>query len=99
MVRHSYYAHNSRSGARFGSRIARAGYFRGAARWFVGENLGLARSTPRSLVRSWMKSSSHRANVLNRRFRDIGVSVTAAARMRERQGFNATYVHEFGVRR
>ena len=99
MVRHSYFAHNSRSGARPGSRIARSGYLRGAPTWLVGENLGLARSTPRSLLRSWMKSPSHRANVLNRRFRDLGVAVTAAVGGGGRHGFNATYVHEFGVRR
>ena len=102
MVRHTYFAHHSRSGAEFSSRIARAGYLRGAGSWWVGENLawgGGLRSTPRRIVRSWMKSPSHRANVLDGRFRDLGVAVAAGVPVRARYGGGATYVHDFGVRR
>ena len=102
MVRHSYFAHNSRSGARFTSRIARAGYLRGAASWRAGENIAWGaghRSTPRRIVRAWMNSPGHRANILNGGFRDLGVGVVAGAPVPGDYDVEATYVHDFGVRR
>lgn len=102
MVRHSYFAHDSRSGARFSTRIARAGYLRGVASWRAGENIAWGagrRSTPRRVVRSWMNSSGHRANILERRFRDLGVGVVAGAPVARRYDVEATYVHDFGVKR
>ena len=100
MVRHSYFAHNSRNGARFTSRIRKSGYLRHAARWLIGENLawgGGARANPRRIVQGWMESPRHRANILEHRFREIGVAATAGAPVRERYSVSATYVHEFGV--
>ncbi len=102
MVRYSYFAHNSRSGVRFTSRIVRTGYARGAANWRVGENLAWGAgggSTPRSIVRGWMNSPPHRANILNRRFRDLGMGVAPGVPVQRRPGPDATYVHDFGVRR
>ena len=102
MVRHSYFAHDSRSGARFTSRIVRTGYLRGVASWRTGENIawGAGRSsTARRVVRSWMNSSGHRANILNGGFRDLGVGVVAGAPVPGRYDVGATYVHDFGVRR
>jgi uncharacterized protein YkwD len=43
-----------------------------ASRW--GENVGMA-GTARRVVRLWMRSSSHRANLLDRRFRKTGIGV------------------------
>ena len=102
MVRHSYFAHDSRNGARFTSRIARAGYLRGVASWRAGENIAWgagSRSTPRRVVRAWMNSPGHRANILNGGFRDLGVGVVAGAPVARRYDVGATYVHDFGVRR
>ncbi len=43
-------------------------------RWTVlGENVGVG-ATVRSLHRAFMNSSGHRANVLNRRYRRVGIS-------------------------
>ena len=102
MVRHSYFAHNSRSGAKFTSRIVKAGYLRGASDWLVAENLAWGAgsgSTPRWIVRTWMNSPGHRANILTRRFRDLGTGVTPGAPVGQRDAVEATFVHEFGVRR
>ena len=101
MVRHRYFAHDSRSGARFTSRIARAGYLRGVASWRAGENIAWGAggsSTPRSTVRRWMDSPGHRAYILNGRFRDLGVGVVAGVPVARRYDVAATYVHDFGVR-
>lgn len=102
MVRHRYFTHESRSGAAFTSRIFRSGYLRRVVRWQAGENMAWGAghaSSPRRIVRSWMESSGHRANMLERRFRDLGVGVVAGAPVREGYRVAATYVHDFAVRR
>jgi uncharacterized protein YkwD len=40
----------------------------------AGENIAMGYQTPRALVSAWMHSAGHRANILNRSFRRIGVS-------------------------
>ncbi len=39
----------------------------------VGENIAMGYRSPRSVVRAWMHSDGHRANILNRSFDAIGV--------------------------
>jgi len=98
MVRHSYFAHDSRSGASFRARIARTGWMDGRDRWVIGENLawaGRKRSTPRRIVASWMASPGHRANILKRRFRVIGVGVADGVPVAGGRS-GATYTADFG---
>lgn len=77
MLSRDYFSHTSASGVTVGTRILRYGYKRDGCRyWSVGENLGLGLSafgTPRAIFTAWMKSSAHRANLLNSRWRDIGL--------------------------
>ncbi|MGP4014999.1 CAP domain-containing protein [Saccharopolyspora sp. 5N708] len=40
-----------------------------------GENIASGQETPASVVRAWMQSIPHRANILNGDFRTIGVGV------------------------
>ncbi len=73
-----YFAHDDPSGATFETRIEATGYIAGARRWLIGENLGWGETTlgtPRALMAAWMKSPPHRANILERRFREIGIGV------------------------
>ncbi len=101
MVRGSYFAHNSRSGATFIDRIRRTGYFRGPVRWTVGENLawgGGSKSSPREIVQSWMGSPGHRANILQRRFREIGIGIVLGAPSGSSRTSAATYNTAFGTR-
>jgi uncharacterized protein YkwD len=101
MARRGYFSHDSRSGASFLDRIRRAGYLRRARRWYVGENIawGTGRlATPRAIVRAWMHSPGHRANILNRRFRHIGVGITYKAPVRIPGRAAATYTTDFGMR-
>jgi uncharacterized protein YkwD len=98
MVAHSYFSHDSRSGAGFTARIARTGWMDGRRRWIVGENLawaGRKRSTPRRIVASWMASPGHRANILKRRFRAIGVGVADGIPVAGGRS-GATYTTDFG---
>ena len=82
MVAGRYFAHDSRSGARFSARIARTGWMSGRGRWSVGENLAWGTGTqaaPRSIVASWMRSADHRHNILSPRFRVIGIGIVRGA--------------------
>jgi len=60
-----------------GRRLERVGYLGGGlTRWAYGENIawGLERrGSPAAIVEAWMNSPPHRANILNRSFREIGV--------------------------
>ena len=96
----NYFNHNSLGGSSFVDRIRRAGYLRGARSWVVGENLAWGTSTlasPRSIMRAWMNSPGHRANILNRRFKEIGVGISLGAPQGGHSN-GATYATSFGAR-
>jgi uncharacterized protein YkwD len=102
MARFDYFSHTSRSGASFLDRIRRTGYLRRSHRWSVGENIAWGTgelSTPRSIVRAWMRSPGHRANILSPRFREIGIGISFGAPVLASAGPAATYTTDFGVRR
>jgi uncharacterized protein YkwD len=100
MVRRRYFAHVSRSGGDVVDRLNRVGYMRGASRWLVGENLawgGGSRSTPRQIMQSWMQSPGHRRNILDSRFRELGIGVLANTPV-DAGPVSATYTTTFGAR-
>lgn len=102
MASKGYFSHDSRSGASFIDRIRRSGYLRSARSWMVGENIAWgtgALATPRSIVRAWMKSPGHRANILNRRFRQIGIGISFRAPVPAEDSSAGTYTTDFGTRR
>lgn len=83
MACHKFFSHNSANGELFYRRIIRYGYSRtGYSSWRAGEDLyygsGLL-SSPVAVVRAWMKSPAHRAVILNRALRDIGVGARVCA--------------------
>lgn len=45
----------------------------------AGENLAMGYSTSEGIVNAWMNSPSHRANILNPEFQEIGVGVVRGA--------------------
>jgi uncharacterized protein YkwD len=90
-------AHASAGGTSFSTRIIRGGYGARSARLTLGENLACATgglATPASLMDAWMHSPGHRANILTRAYRDIGIGL----------GFGGADAHltvtaDFGARR
>lgn len=71
MFADDYWAHNSPAGKTPWFFITSSGY-----RYiFAGENLARDFSDPVSVVDAWMDSPSHRSNLLDDNFRDIGVAV------------------------
>ncbi|MET0615934.1 MAG: CAP domain-containing protein [Thermoleophilaceae bacterium] len=98
MARRHFFSHDSLTGASFLDRIRGTGYLRGARSWSVGENIayGSGRlSTPNAIGRAWMNSPGHRANILSRSFRSIGIGIAAGTPV-GRGG--ATYTTDFGRR-
>jgi uncharacterized protein YkwD len=101
MARRGYFSHTSISGASFLDRIRRTGYLQSARSWTVGENIAWGTgelSSPRAIVRAWMRSPAHRANILNRRFREIGIGISFGAPVRTSAHPAATYTTDFGKR-
>jgi uncharacterized protein YkwD len=76
-------------------RLKSVGYVVGGlSRWAYGENIAWgqsSRGTPKRIVRSWMRSSSHRANILSGTFRELGAGYS-------RQGSRGYYTVDFGLR-
>ena len=82
MVEEEFFDHISPEGSTLSSRVKRTSYLRSSRirRWYLGENLAWGtgeRATPLEIVDSWMDSKGHRANILRKRFRELGVGVTA----------------------
>jgi uncharacterized protein YkwD len=99
MVARAYFSHVSRGGRTPAQRVSRTGYIRGGS-WRVGENIAWgagSRGTPRAIVNSWMRSPGHRRNVLNPRFRAVGVGAARGAPGWP-GGRRATYVANYGNR-
>ena len=99
MARRNYFAHVSLSGASMTDRIRRTGYTRGGG-WTIGENLAWGtgdRATARNIMRAWMASPGHRANILAARYREVGIGIALDAPIRG-GGQGATYTTNFGRR-
>ena len=98
MVDNRYFSHDAPSGQDFVQRIMSTDYVPAAASWVLGENLAWGdkhESTPREIVRAWMRSPDHRRNILNGKFREIGIAIVVGAPL---DGVTqaATYATEFG---
>jgi uncharacterized protein YkwD len=102
MVRHGFFEHVGHDGSTVLSRIKNAtSYLQSAVGWSVGENLywGSGRlATPAESVKAWINSPGHRRNMLNRRFRDIGIGIALGAPQNVGGSPSATYTTEFGTR-
>jgi uncharacterized protein YkwD len=71
MSARGYFSHTTPEGVGFAERDRRAGYSSPAA-----ENIARGPSEPEAVMRMWMESRGHRANILNCNLSTIGVGVT-----------------------
>lgn len=101
MVDAKFFSHDSPGGASLLDRVRNRGYnSRGGMT--VGENIAWGSgsyATPAGIVDSWMKSPGHRANILRRGFKEIGVGVALGAPRPVNGSPAATYTTDFGTRR
>jgi uncharacterized protein YkwD len=98
MVAGQFFSHVSPSGETLGRRMTR--YVRGANGWAYGENLAWGsgvRATPAQIMKAWMNSPGHRANILSGRWRHIGIGIAPGAPVAG-VGQAASYVTHFGWR-
>ena len=99
MVAHRYFEHTTPSGTTLLDRLIGGSYLRGSQNWSLGENLAWGtgtQSTAASIMRGWMASPGHRANILRRDYRELGVGIVAAVPSDGTAG--ATFTADFGVR-
>jgi uncharacterized protein YkwD len=102
MRRLSYFDHTDPDGTTFLQRITNTGYLLGAKRWVVGENLAwgsFGLGTPRAIMRGWMQSPEHRANVLGWRFREVGIGGVSGSPGNPSALTAITVTADFGVAR
>ena len=87
MGENKYFQHDSMDGTGWGERIVNHGYTRDGYRvWKAGENIAWGAglySAPVLIVDQWMDSAAHRAVVLNKNFKEIGVGAAST------QGFGS----------
>jgi uncharacterized protein YkwD len=98
MVRRRFFDHVSPDGSTPASRVRRRGWLDGARAWSLGEAIawGGGRSTsPAVIVRLWLRSPPHRAILLRRGFRWVGVGIAAGT---PRGGDGATFTLDAGRR-
>jgi len=103
MVDSRFFDHTSPGGSTLVDRIRRTGYTTRANRWALGENIAWGSgslATASQIHRSWMNSSGHRSNILQRRFREIGIGIETGLPVRVSSAqTGATYTTDFGFRR
>jgi uncharacterized protein YkwD len=100
MVTRHFFAHVTPGGSTLGDRVAATGYIRGRRDWELGEAIAWAQQpldTAASLVRAWLASPPHRAILLDRRFREVGIGI-APGLTDGSGGAGATAVLDFGFR-
>jgi uncharacterized protein YkwD len=102
MVAQGFFSHESPSGSTLQSRVTGTHYLDGARSWSIGENIAWGTGplgTPRSIVKAWMHSPGHRANILNGTYRDIGIGIATGAPIPAGAAAGGgTYTTDFGYR-
>jgi uncharacterized protein YkwD len=102
MVRKRYFEHNSLDGRTPFQRMLATRYVPKGASWTLGENIGwgtLSLAQPAAVVRAWMKSPGHRANILNPQFEEIGIGIAVGVPLDDPNldgQTGATYTTDFG---
>ena len=105
MVLNDYFSHDTkRNGERYDQRLKRFGYKTSGYRYYsTGENIayGMGLSgEPAQIMDSWMNSDGHRRNILNSKFREVGIGVYTGTYSTGGRSYDETsmYTLDFGVR-
>jgi uncharacterized protein YkwD len=100
MVRARYFEHTTPSGTSMVDRILSSHYVRADQGWLLGENLEWGTgslATPRGAMNAWMNSPGHKANILKRGYRNLGVGISLGIPSGDSTGVTITV--DFGARR
>jgi uncharacterized protein YkwD len=99
MVNQGYFSHTSPSGDTFVDRILDARYAKSNDAWSLGENLAWGTgelSTANGIMEAWMNSADHKANILRKAYREVGIGIRLGVPSDE--GVGATVTADFGVK-
>ena len=99
MVKEQFFAHVSPKGSELTDRLTGVGYLGNPGAWIVGENIAWGEyylATPGAIVKAWMNSPPHHANILNGDYSDIGLGIALGTPASSNPG--ATYTTDFGHR-
>jgi uncharacterized protein YkwD len=99
MVSQGYFDHTSPDGDTFVDRVIGAGYTKRNDGWTLGENLAWGTgdlSTPSGVMNAWMNSAGHKANILKKAYREVGIGIRLGVPSDE--GVGATITADFGVK-
>jgi uncharacterized protein YkwD len=99
MVSQGFFDHTSPDGDTFVDRIIGAGYTKKNDGWTLGENLAWGTgdlSTAQGVMNAWMASAGHKANILKKAYREVGVGIRLGVPSDE--GVGATITADFGVK-
>ncbi len=101
MVAEHFFDHTTPLGTTLVSRLRAIGYIPRDLNWAVGGNIGWGTrklATPARMMQAWMQSPEHRRNILDPRFRQIGIGITTGVPMVPDEGqAGATYATDFGA--
>jgi len=99
MVSAHFFAHVAPDGSGLSDRLTTAGYLGAPGSWIVGENIAWGESylaTPREIMKAWMNSAGHKANILSADYREVGLGIATGVPTSTNGG--ATYTTDFGSR-
>ena len=102
MVARRYFSHDEPDGDGMSDRMRRVGYIRPGDGYSVGENIAWGTqnlATAAEIHEAWMNSAGHRANILRRSFKEIGIGIVLGNPSVSPADAGATYTADFGVRR
>jgi uncharacterized protein YkwD len=100
MVARAFFAHVTPGGTTLAERVRATGYISNRRTWALGEAIAWAQDpldTATQVVNAWLNSPPHRAILLDRSFRDVGIGVTPGLTDGS-AGAGATAVLDFGLR-
>ncbi len=102
MVADGFFSHVSPDGGGLRGRLDAASWIPRSGSWSAGENIAWGSGelgSPQRIVKAWMASPGHRANILNRTYTELGLGIAVGApAVAAGSGPAATYVADFGHR-
>jgi uncharacterized protein YkwD len=99
MVGEGFFDHTSPNGDSFVDRILDAGYAKRNDGWTLGENLAWGTgdlSSAKGVMDAWMNSAGHKANILKRAYKEVGIGIKLG--VPSDGGVGATITADFGVK-
>jgi uncharacterized protein YkwD len=99
MVNEGFFDHTSPDGDSFVDRIIGARYAKRNDGWTLGENLAWGTgdlSSAKGVMDAWMNSAGHKANILKRTYKEVGIGVRLGVPSDD--GVGATITADFGAK-